>query len=74
MKKLLFALAICGFVMTSCGSKANKTAEEKACCSEETKEACCNADSTKLEEGNIEVAVDSTATVETVDSTATSNE
>lgn len=33
MKKLLFAIAICGFVFTSCGNKTKAAStEEKACC------------------------------------------
>ena len=54
MKKLLFAIAICGFVFTSCGNKT-KTAstEEKACCSKEKtevvaeKEEGCKSDCSK---------------------------
>ncbi|GAB7087201.1 hypothetical protein [Marinifilum fragile] len=33
MKKLLFAIAICGFVLSSCGNKTKKEASsEKSCC------------------------------------------
>ncbi|MBI9058767.1 hypothetical protein L3049_16500 [Labilibaculum sp. DW002] len=38
MKKLLFAIAICGFVFTSCGNKTKAATEEKACCSKEKTE------------------------------------
>lgn len=38
MKKLLFAIAICGFVFTSCGNKTKAATEEKACCSTEKTE------------------------------------
>ncbi|WP_421919887.1 hypothetical protein [Marinifilum sp.] len=39
MKKLLFVIAICGFVLSSCGNKT-KTAnsEDKACCCKEKTE------------------------------------
>ena len=40
MKKLLFAIAICGFVLSSCGNKTKTaSAEEKACCSKVKTEA-----------------------------------
>lgn len=53
MKKLLFAIAICGFVFTSCGNKTKTASDDKACCSKEKTEAttevkaACAKDSSK---------------------------
>ncbi|WP_372756228.1 hypothetical protein [Labilibaculum sp.] len=54
MKKLLFTIAICGFVLTSCGDKTKTAAssEEKACCTEAA------VDSTEME-----TSIDSTEVV-----------
>lgn len=64
MKKLLFALAICGFALTSCGNKTKAAAGEKACCPKVKTEvaaseekACCSKAKT---EATAELKKDST--------------
>lgn len=65
MKKLLFAIAICGFVFTSCGNKTKATAsKEKACCLKEKTEATAELekDSTKCCSAKAECTKDTTDT------------
>jgi len=64
MKKLLFAIAICGFALTSCGNKTKAASEEKACCSKEKTEAAAELkkDSSKCCAAKAECTKDSTAT------------
>lgn len=71
MKKLLFAIAICGFALTSCGNKTKATTSEDACCSKDKQEVsaevksdstcCTKTDSTTC------TTVDSTATTKTAE-------
>jgi hypothetical protein len=72
MKKLLFAIAICGFVFTSCGNKTKAAAsEEKACCPNAKTEVVaekaegCKTDCSKTctAEAKAECTKDSTAVV-----------
>jgi hypothetical protein len=59
MKKLIFTVAICAFVLTSCGDKTKTaaSADEKACCTEAV------TDSTEIDSTEIEVVMDSTEIV-----------
>ncbi len=43
MKNLLFAIAISGFLFTSCGNKTKAATDEKACCSKEKTEVAAEA-------------------------------
>ena len=76
MKKLLFAIAICGFAFASCGNQTKKTAsEEKACCPHakqevvaEKKEGCksdCSKSCTHAAKTECTKEKEATATAET---------
>lgn len=70
MKKLLFAIAICGFVFTSCGNQTKPAAAE------ETTEATVEVenDTTKCCSAKTECATDTTATEEVVEEVVTEEE